>query len=157
MPKIILKPFSIDGIDEEKTIENGKMICSQYQPLVEKRIKMFLCTPMNSASIVIFSGSTSKKNSFEKQLIERCAWNDDQVTNFIQNILDLEKVDKYAGGYLKYRYLYDKTNEEIGDILKIAQRTLRKHRRRAYFQIAIWANEVEYVYTKTFHFVIKKF
>lgn len=86
MPKIIIKPYSIEGIDEEKTIENGKMICSQYQPLVEKRIKMFLCTPMNSASIVVFSGNTSKKNSFERQLIERCAWNDDQVTNFIQNI-----------------------------------------------------------------------
>lgn len=147
--------YSVDGIDEVKTIENGKSICSQYQPLVAKRIKMILCTPMNSTSIVIFNGKSTKKNTFEKQLIERCAWNDDQVTNFINNILLLEKVDKLAGSYLKYKYIYDKPNNEIAEILKVTDRTLRNHKDRAYFQMAIWSNEIEYVYSKTFHFVIE--
>lgn len=149
-----IKTYSIDNIDEVKTIENGKKICSQYKPLVEKRIKRILCTPMNSTSIVIFSGKTTKSNSFEKQLIERCAWNDDQVTNFINNILNLEKVDKMAGCYLKYRYIYDKDNKEIAKIMKVTDRTLRNYKDRAYFQMAVWSNKVEYIYCKTFHFII---
>ena len=76
-------------IDEEKTIENGKKVCVLYQPLVEKRIKQLLATPVNSASIVTFSGSTKGKNSVENRLIEHIAWNEDQIGNFIRNILEL--------------------------------------------------------------------
>lgn len=147
--------YSIDNIDAEKTIENGKEICSQYRPLVEKRIKMILATPLNSASIVVFSGSAKNRNAFESKLIERCAWNDDQITNFINNILLLEKCDKIAGGYLKFKYIYDYTDKQIASKFKITDRTLRSYKNKAYYQIAVWSNKVEFIYCKTFHFVIK--
>lgn len=147
--------YSIDSIDEFKTAENGRIICSQYRPLVEKRIKMLLATPMNSASIVMFTSGTKSRNSFENKLIERVAWNDDQITNFINNILILEKIDKMAGLYLKLKYIYDKTDVQIAKKLKVTDRTLRTYKMRAYFQIAVWSNKVEYIYRKTFHFAIK--
>ncbi len=146
--------YSIDSIDEIKTAENGKIICCQYRPLIEKRIKRLLTTPMNSTSIVAFTNGTKSRNSFENKLIERVAWNDDQVTNFINNILLLEKIDKEAGLYLKLKYIYDKTDKEIANNLKITPRTLRRHKFKAYFQIAVWSNKIEYIYCKTFHFAI---
>ena len=147
--------YSIDSVDEIKTAENGKIICCQYRPLVEKRIKRLLATPMNSASIVMFTSGTKSRNSFENKLIERVAWNDDQITNFINNIFLLEKLDKKAGSYLKLKYIYDKTDEDICKQLKVAIRTLRRLKMRAYFQIAVWSNQVEYIYCKTFHFAIE--
>lgn len=146
--------YTIDSIDEEKTILNGRNICEQYKPLVEKRIKQILITPMNSTSVVSFSGGNKSRNSFENKLIERCAWNDDQVTKFIDNILSLEKSDPDSGTYLKYKYLYDKTDEEIAKELKVARRTVLYRKKKAYYQIAIWSNKVEYQYCETFHFVI---
>ena len=146
--------YSIDSVDEFKTAENGRNICCQYRPLVEKRIKRILATPMNSASIVMFTSGTKSRNSFENKLIERVSWNDDQITNFINNILLLEKIDKGAGSYLKLKYIYDKADDEIAKKQKITLRTLRRHKLRAYFQIAVWSNQVEYIYCKTFHFAI---
>lgn len=147
--------YSIDNVDEERTIDNGKEICSQYKPLVEKRIKRILATPINSTSIVVFSNSAKDRNNFENKLIERCAWNDDQITNFINNILLLEKCDKMVGRYLKYKYIYDLTDKQIASKLKVTDRTLRSYKNKAYFQIAVWSNKIEYVYCKTFHFIIE--
>ena len=146
--------YSVDSIDELKTAENGKNICSQYRPLVEKRIKRLLVTPMNSAIIVLFTSGAKSKNSFEDKLIQRVAWNDDQITNFMNNILLLEQYDKMAGLYLKLKYIYDKTDKQIAKKMKVTDRTLRTYKTRAYFQIAVWSNKVEYIYNKTFHFSI---
>ena len=38
--------------------------------------------------------------------------------------------------------------------MKVTDRTLRTYKTRAYFQIAVWSNKVEYIYNKTFHFNI---
>ena len=147
--------YSIDSIDEKRTIENGKEICNQYRPLVEKRIKRILATPINSTSIVEFSNSAKTRNTFENKLIQRCAWNDDQITNFINSILLLEKYDKMIGGYLKYKYIYDLTDKQIASKFKITDRTLRSYKSKAYFHIAVWSNKIEYVYCKSFRFIIK--
>ena len=109
---------------------------------------------MNSASIVLFTSGTRSKNSFEEKLIQRVAWNDDQITNFMNNILLLEQYDKMAGLYLKLKYIYDKTDKQIAKKMKVTDRTLRTYKTRAYFQIAVWSNKVEYIYNKTFHFNI---
>ena len=101
------KLFFIDQIDEEATIENGKRICILYRPLIEKRMKQILITPINSTSLVTFSGNQKNNHSLEERLIERCAWNDDQVTKFINNILILEQSDKIAGKFLKVKYIYN--------------------------------------------------
>lgn len=154
MTKNELDSYFIDSIDEVKTIENGKKTCSQYRPLVEKRIRQLLVTPTNSSSLVMCCGNSVGRNNFERQLIERCSWNEDQITNFINNILNLAKTGSIAGAYLKYKYIYDWTDKEIASKLKITDRTLRNHKSKAYFQIAIWSNRVEYIYLKTFHFVI---
>ena len=103
----------IDSIDEEKTVLNGKAVCSQYRPLVEKRIKMLMASPLSSASVIKFTGGTKSYNSFENKLIERIAWNDDQITHFISNFLSLERIDKMSGLYLKLKYIYDKSDIEI--------------------------------------------
>lgn len=99
--------YSIDQINEEATIENGKRICILYRPLIEKRMKQILITPMNSTSLVTFSSNQKNNHSLEGKLIERCAWNDDQVTKFINNILILEQSDKIAGKFLKAKYIYN--------------------------------------------------
>ena len=113
--------YPINLIDEEETIKNGKRICVLYRPLIEKRMKQILTTPMNSASIVTFTGNQRNNHAFEDKLIERCAWNDDQVTKFINNILILEQSDKIAGQFLKEKYIYDKYDKEIlEDMILIA-------------------------------------
>lgn len=136
--------YPIDQIDEEATIENGKRICILYRPLIEKRMKQILITPMNSTSLVTFSGNQKNNHSLEDKLIERCAWNDDQVTKFINNILILEQSDKIAGKFLKAKYIYDKFDKEILEDLKISKRTLIYHKKEAYYKIAIWSNQVVY-------------
>lgn len=136
--------YPIDQIDEEATIENGKRICILYRPLIEKRMKQILVTPMNSTSVVTFTGNQRNNQTFENKLIERCAWNDDQVTKFINNILILEQSDKIAGQFLKAKYIYDKFDKEILEDLKISKRTLIYHKKEAYYKIAIWSNQVVY-------------
>lgn len=136
--------YPIDQIDEEATIENGKRICILYRPLIEKRMKQILVTPMNSTSVVTFTGNQRNNQAFENKLIERCAWNDDQVTKFINNILILEQSDKIAGQFLKAKYIYDKFDKEILKDLKISKRTLIYHKKEAYYKIAIWSNQVVY-------------
>lgn len=144
----------IDSIDEEKTVLNGKTVCNQYRPLVEKRIKMLMASPISSSSVIKFTGGNKSYNSFENKLIERIAWNDDQITNFINNILSLEGIDKMSGLYLKLKYIYDKTDIEIAKKMKVSDRTLRTYKSKAYFQIAVWANKVEYIYCDTYCFTI---
>lgn len=141
-------------IDEEKTIENGKKVCALYQPLVEKRIKQLLATPINSASIVTFSGSTKGKNSIENKLIEHIAWNEDQVGNFIRNILELEKSDKILGGYLKWKCFYGMTDKDISSKMKVTDRTLRNYKSKAYYLLAVYANQVEFIYEYVYHFCL---
>ena len=72
----------------------------------------------------------------------------------MNNILLLEQYDKMAGLYLKLKYIYDKTDKQIAKKMKVTDRTLRTYKTRAYFQIAVWSNKVEYIYYKTFHFNI---
>lgn len=144
--------YPIDSIDVEKTARNGKRICLLYRPLVEKRIKQLLVTPMNSTSLVKFSGGKKSRNSFENKLIERIAWNDDQVTNFINNILILEQCDYALGKFLKDKYIYDKLDKDIAKELKVTERTLRRYKNQAYYKIAIWSNQIEYINYKAIHF-----
>lgn len=141
-------------IDEEKTIENGKKVYILYQPLVEKRIRQLMTTPMNSTSFVTFSGSTKGKNSVENRLIEHIAWNEDQIGDFIRNILELEKQDKALGGYLKWKCLYGMTDKEISIKMKVTDRTLRNYKSRAYYLLAVYANQVEYIYEHVFQFCL---
>lgn len=145
--------YSIENIDENKTVLNGKKVCNQYRLLVEKRIKMILASPLSGSSF-IETNRIRNYNSFEINLIRRIEWNNDQVTDFINNILILEKVDKTSGLYLKLKYTYDKTDIEIAKKMKISDRTLRNYKSRAYFQIAVWSNKVEYIYSKKFCFII---
>lgn len=144
--------YPINLIDEEETIKNGKRICVLYRPLIEKRMKQILTTPMNSASIVTFTGNQRNNHAFEDKLIERCAWNYDQVTKFINNILILEQSDKIAGQFLKEKYIYDKYDKEILEDLNISKRTLIYHKKEAYYKIAIWSNQVVYIDNKATHF-----
>ena len=41
---------------------------------------------------------------------------------------------------------------EIGEKLNIAERTIRKYKARAYYHLAVFANQVEFIYEKTYHF-----
>ena len=55
----------IDLIDEEKTIENGLMVCRQYAPALQQRLQDKLSTPMHSSSMINASSDTvySKRDS----------------------------------------------------------------------------------------------
>ena len=143
--------YELDNIDVKKTAKKGKEICLTYRPLVEKRVRQLLI-PMNSTSILKFPVGSTKKNFFEESLIKRCNWKDDNLTNFIFNILNLEKCDSLAGKYLKEKYIYERKDQEIAKRLKITERTLTNCKRRAYYKIAIWSNKIEYIKYESNHF-----
>ena len=44
----------IPEIDEQKTILNGKKLCTKYQPLVERRIKKNLTIPIYQEANITF-------------------------------------------------------------------------------------------------------
>lgn len=144
----------ISEIDFEKTVQNGKDICDQYQPLVEKRIRQLMKSPMNSSSLVCFSGEPKSGNSIEDKLIEKIAWNDDQIGNYMRNIYKIIKENKVIGEFLKWKCFYNMTDKEISEKMKIADRTVRKYKARAYYQLAVYSNQVEFVYEITLQFKI---
>ena len=96
----------IDLIDEEKTIENGLMVCRQYAPALQQRLQDKLSTPMHSSSMINASSDTvySKRDSM---LLHRCIWEDDHIGRFEKRISDIEVRDMIAGGYLRYKYIYE--------------------------------------------------
>ena len=143
--------YKLDNIDVKKTARNGKKICLIYRPLVEKRIRQLLI-PMNSTSLMKFSDNATKRNSFEDKLINRCNWTDDNLTNFIYNIFNLIKCDYLAGMFLKEKYIYDQFDEEIAKKLNVSRRTLYLCKERAYYKMAIWCNQVEYIKDEDNHF-----
>lgn len=145
----------ISKIDVEKTVRHGKDICDQYQPLVEKRIKQLMKTQMNSTSIVCFSGEQKNSNALESKLIEKIAWNDDQIGNYMRNIYKIMREDKIIGEILKWKCFYRMTDKEIATKMQIAERTVRKYKARAYYQLAVYSNQVEFIYEITLQFELK--
>lgn len=145
----------ISEVDVEKTIKNGKKIYEQYQPLVEKRIKQLKKSKMNSASFIIFSGGHNGKNSNEEKLIDGLDLYDDQVGRFIKFILKLQKKEKVIGGILKWKCFYRLTDKEISAKMDIPERTIRYNKSKAFFQLAVYSNQVEFIYETTYYFCIK--
>ena len=123
----------ISKIDLDRTSQNGKEICDLYQPLVEKRLKQAMNTPFNSASFVMFSENKKGGNSSEVKLLDRLSWIDDQTGSYIRNVLKIQKKDK--------------SNKIQKD-----ERTVRRYKARAYYYLAVYSNQVEFIYEKTYHF-----
>lgn len=146
----------ISKIDIDKTSQNGKAICELYQPLVEKRLKQAKNTPFNSTSFVMFSGDKKGSNSSDLKLIERLSWIDDQTANYIRNVLKIQKKDKTIGEFLKWKCFYGLTDREISDKLNKDERTVRRYKARAYYQLAVYSNQVEFIYEKTYIFKMIK-
>ena len=142
----------ISKIDIDKTSQKGKEICDLYQPLVEKRLKQVKNTPFNSASFIMFSGNKNNSNSSDDKLIERLSWIDDQTANYIHNVLKIQKKDKTIGEFLKWKCFYGLSDREISEKLQITDRTVRKYKARAYFHLAVYSNQVEFIYEKTYYF-----
>lgn len=131
----------IDLIDEEKTIENGAIVCQQYAPALQQRLVDKLATTMNTSSM-INATSNGSHSSRDSQLIKRCVWEDDQIGKFEKRILDIEAKDAIAGGYLRYKYVYDFPDVEIAKKLNISRNTLIRHKPKAYYLMASWAHMV---------------
>lgn len=146
---------NISKVDMDKTVQNGKDVCNQYQPLVEKRIRQLMKSNVSSASIVCFSGDPKSGNSVEEKLVEKIAWNDDQVGNYIRNIYKIIKENKTIGEILKLKSFYNLTDKEIAKKLNIGERTVRYNKAKAYYQLAVYSNQVEFVYEMTLHFKLK--
>lgn len=135
------------GIDEEASILKGKQVCRQYAPLIQRRLRDMMKEPMRSGSLIQVSNDSKTGNSYEKQLLERCSWEDDDVSKFCEYIMKLETQErcKKAGQYLKWKYIYDKTDTEIMEIISISKGTLSKNKRIAYYMVAYWANAICFV------------
>lgn len=142
----------ISKVDIDKTSQNGKAVCDQYQPLVEKRLKQVKGTPFNSTSFVMFSGDKKGTNSSDDKLIERLSWIDDQTANYIQNVLKIKEKDKTIGEFLKWKCFYGLSDREISEKLGVTDRAVRKYKSRAYYHLAVYSNQVEFIYEKTYHF-----
>lgn len=143
----------ISKIDIEKTANNGREICELYQPLVEKRLRQLSTGAFNSASIVVFSGGSTGSASSDK-LLKRLSWDDDQIATYIKTILRLQKNDKTIAEFLRLKCFYGYTDKEIGEKLSISERQVRRHKARAYFYLAVYSNQVEFIYEKNYHFYL---
>ena len=142
----------ISKIDLDKISQNGKDICDLYQPLVEKRLKQAKNTPFNSASFVMFSGNQKCGNSSELKLLDRLSWIDDQTGKYIRTVLKLQKKDKTIAEFLKWKCFYGLSDREISDKIQKDERTIRRYKARAYFYLAVYSNQVEFIYEKTYNF-----
>jgi len=142
----------ISKIDVSQTIKNGKAIFKQYKPAVQKRMKQLLLNNMNSASVISFSGNSNNNNTNEKKMIDRLSWYEDQTSKFIECIINLENENKIIGKFLQYKCFHNLTDKEIADNLKMSERSLRNYKAEAYYQIAVYANQVEFIYEKIFQF-----
>lgn len=141
----------ISKIDMEKTVQNGKEICELYQPLVEKRLRQLNTKAFNSASIVIFSGESTGSKPSDK-LLKQLSWYDDQIANYIKNIFSIQKKDKTIAEFLRLKCFYGYTDREISDKLGISERHLRRLKSRGYYYLAVYSNQVEFIYEKT-HYI----
>lgn len=142
----------ISKIDLDRTSQNGKEICDLYQPLVEKRLKQAMNTPFNSASFVMFSENKKGGNSSEVKLLDRLSWIDDQTGSYIRNVLKIQKKDKNIGEFLKWKCFYGLSDREISNKIQKDERTVRRYKARAYYYLAVYSNQVEFIYEKTYHF-----
>lgn len=143
---VIFDSDYISKIDVDKTVKNGRDIFEQYQPVVEKRIRQLMLTKMNSGSIICFSGDPKSGNSVEEKLVEKIAWNDDQIGNYIKNIYRIIKENKTIGEVLKLKSFYNLSDKEVAKKLNIGERTVRYNKSKAYYQLAVYSNQVEFVY-----------
>lgn len=143
----------VSKIDMEKTAMNGKAICELYQPLVEKRLRQLNTNAFNSASILLFSSGTTGSAASDK-LLKVLSWHDDQIANYIKSVLKIQKKDKTIAEFLRLKCFYGYTDREISEQLGIAERTLRKYKSRAYFHLAVYSNQVEFIYDKTYYFYL---
>lgn len=144
----------ISKINMEKTVQNGKEICELYQPLVEKRLRQLNTSIFNSASILLFTSGTTGSSKADK-LLKRLSWDDDQIANYIKNVLRIQKKDTIIAEFLRLKCFYGYTDREIASSLKIAERTLRKYKARAYYHLAVYSNQVEYIYEKEYYFCLE--
>lgn len=131
----------IDLIDEEKTIENGLMVCRQYAPALQQRLQDKLSTPMHTSSMINAS-SDVVYGKRDTMLLHRCIWEDDQIGKFEKRISDIEARDVVAGGYLRYKYMYDLPDTDIAKQLNISRSTLIRHKPKAYYLMAAWAHMI---------------
>lgn len=142
----------IPEIDEAKTILNGKELCMKYQPLVERRIKRNLTIPMNSTSLIKFSNQVRKKSSFENKIVEKLDNEKDKVGQYIKNICEIQNKDTTLGELLLWKGIYGLTDSQISVKMKIAERTIRKYKPKAFYLLAIYSDKVAYVYQNTYEF-----
>ena len=145
--------ISLSEVDVEKTVSNGKRVFEQYQPLIEKRIKQLKIAKMNSTSLVVFSGK-SHRNSSDKMFTNRLIWNEDQIGKIIQYILKLEKKEKIIGSILKCKLFYGMNDKEISLKMNIPERTIRYNKAKAFYELAVYSNKVEFIPEQIIHFVI---
>lgn len=143
----------ISKIDMDKTVIKGKEICELYQPLVEKRLRQLNTKAFNSASIVVFSGASTGSTSSDK-LLKSLSWNEDQIANYIRSIFRIQNEDRTIREFLRMKCLYGYTDREISDKLEISERTIRRYKNRAYFYLAVYSNQVEFIYERTYHFYL---
>lgn len=143
----------ISKIDMEKTALKGKEVCELYQPLVEKRLRQLNTSAFNSASILLFSSGTTGSASSDR-LLKVLSWHDDQIANYIKSVLKIQKIDKTIAGFLRLKCFYGYTDKEIAEKLNISERQVRRQKARAYFYLAVYSNQVEFIYDKTYYFYL---
>ncbi|MBP3920156.1 MAG: hypothetical protein J6D28_01175 [Bacilli bacterium] len=143
----------ISKIDMEKTANNGRLVFEQYQPLVEKRLKQLKTGAFNSTSILVFSEGTTGSPASDK-LLKRLSWDDDQIASFIKNILKIQKQDKKLSDFLRLKCFYGYTDKEIAKELDVTDRTIRNYKSRAYYYLAVFSNQVEFIYEKCYSFYL---
>lgn len=136
------KIMRLSEIDEEATINAGKRIFYQYYPLVEKRIRELLKSPISSSGVVKLTNKN--KSVLEDKMTKKIIWNEDQIGLFIRYILQLEKNDKKIGEFLKWKCFYNMTDKQISGKMKVSERTLRNYKAKAYYQLAVFANQVQF-------------
>ena len=151
---IVVSEVYIPEIDEQKTILNGKKLCMKYQPLVERRIKKNLTIPMNSTSLIKFSNQVRKKSSFENKIVEKLDNEKDKVGQYIKNICEIQSKDAMLGELLMWKGFYGLTDSQISAKMKIAERTIRKYKPKAFYLLAIYNDRVSYIYQMTYEFHI---
>lgn len=149
----MIEQQSIYKINMDKTVANGKEICELYQPLVEKRLRQLNTKEFNSASVIIFSGKTTGSAKSDK-LLKFLSWDEDQIACYIKTILKLQNEDKIIKEFLRLKCFYGYTDKYISEKLKISERTLRRYKNRAYFYLAVYSNQVEFIYEKEYNFYL---
>ena len=131
----------IPEIDEQKTILNGKKLCMKYQPLVERRVQDYKSTIVD-------------KSSFENKIVEKLDNEKDKVGQYIRNICEIQSKDAVLGELLMWKGFYGLTDSQISAKMKIAERTIRKYKPKAFYLLAIYNDRVSYSYQTTYEFHI---